>query len=409
MKSIMPTLISRRQFLRGAAAAIAAPYLIPGSALGLDGRPAPSNRITMGVIGTGGRGTSDMKEFLGFDEVQVVAVCDVRKPHRDAAQAIVDAHYSNKSCSAHNDFKEIINRPDIDTVLVGTPDHWHAIVSVEAMRHGKDVFCEKPETLAVREGRAMVDVARRYGRVFSGGSQRVWQDYNWFHRMVQGGAIGDVQEVWVNVGGPSKLPALPAQPVPDDLDWDLWLGPAPWVPFNTALLNFRAWRDYSGGGMTDWGAHGFGGALFCCGLHRTGPVEIIPPNGKDIERLTHRFANGVLFHHGGGKNGILTIKGTKGLICDADSKRIVPPSISIPNYKGKRGLPGDFLHCVRSRELPFRDIEVAHRTVSVCHLGNIACWLNRPLKWDPEKEEFIGDEEANRWLDRPKRAPWRLV
>jgi hypothetical protein len=179
------------------------------------------------------------------------------------------------------------------------------------------------------------------------------------------------------------------------------------VPFNRGRLNFRAWKDYSGGGMTDWGAHGFGGALFACNLHETGPVEIIPPDGKEHRWLTYVFANGVRIYHGRGKSGnILHFKGTKKEVPEPGGER--PPDINIPNYKGNGGIFGDFLHCVRTRERPFRDIEIAHRTVTVCHLGNIAYGLNRPLKWDPVKEEIVGDAEASRWLDRPKRAPWRL-
>ncbi len=363
----------------------------------------------MGCIGMGGQGKGDMGGFMGFKEVQVVAVCDVIRGHREEAKGMVDRRYGDQGCAAYNDFHEIVNRPDIDAILCATPDHWHAIVTMEAMRRGKDVYCEKPETLTVREGRAMVECARRYGRVFSGGSQRVWEDYNWFHRMVRGGAIGQLRDIWVNVGGPSTHCTLPAEPIPEGLDWDRWLGPAPWAPFNRARLNFRAWRDYSGGGMTDWGAHGFGGALFCAGLHRTGPAEIVPPDGKDYPQLTYVFANGVRIHHGGGKSGILTCKGDQGEIHEKQTGNVPTPSIQIPNYRGSGGIFGDFLHCVRTRQRPFRDIEVAHRTVTVCHLGNIAYWLNRRLKWDPIKEEILGDEEANRWLSRPMRAPWRLV
>ncbi|MCX7047440.1 MAG: Gfo/Idh/MocA family oxidoreductase [Candidatus Sumerlaeota bacterium] len=401
---------TRRRFLGGALAAAAAPYILPASALGRDTRPAPSNRLTVGCIGIGGRGAGDAKTFMGFDEVQIVAVCDVRKDHLDQAKATVDQHYGGASCSAHNDFREITSRPDIDAVMIATPDHWHAVIAIDAMRHGKDVFCEKPETLTVREGRAMVEAARRYGRVFSGGSQRVWGDYNYFHRMVRGGALGEVKEAWVNVSAPSKPCALPGVPVTPGLDWDMWLGPAPWAAFNPQRLVFRAWRDYSGGGMTDWGAHVFGGALFACNLHETGPIEIIPPDGKEHEFLTYVFANGIRIYHAPDKiNGRLKIKGTKAEIEGGDAKRLPPPNINIPNYKGTGGLVGDFLHCVRTRQEPFRNIEVAHRAVTVCHLGNIAYWLNRPLKWDPAKEEIIGDEEASRWLSRPKRAPWHLV
>ena len=399
--------MTRRGFLRASvAAAGVAPWFVNARAFGAN------DRITMGCIGMGGQGTGDMRGFLGHKEVQVLAVCDVAERKRQNAKSIVDAHYGNVDCTACNDFREITSRDGIDAVLIATPDHWHALVSVDAMRHGKDVYCEKPETLTIREGRIMVRTARRYGRVFSGGSQRVWGDYNGFHRAVRGGAIGQVREAWVNVGGPSQECYLPGQPVPAGLDWDLWLGPTPRVPFHSGRLNFRPWRDYSGGGMTDWGCHGFGGALFCCNLHETGPVEILPADGKDRPQLTYVFANGVRIYHGGGWGGILSFRGTLGEVPErgaGPSRRRETPNIHIPNYKGSGGIFGDFLHCVRTRERPFRDIEIAHRTATHCHLGNIAYWLNRRLKWDPVREEIVGDPEAARWLDRPKREPWGLA
>ena len=400
--------ITRRGFLKQAtAAALAAPLVINSRAFGAN------DRIAMGCIGMGGQGRGDMGGFLGFKEVQVRAVCDVVYEHSKMAKATVDQRYGNADCLACNDFREITERDDIDAVLIGTPDHWHAIIAIEAMKHGKDVYCEKPETLTVRQGRAMVETARRYGRVFCGGSQRVWDDYNWFHRMVRGGAIGAVREAWVDVGGPSGPCYLAPVPIPSGVDWNLWLGPAPWRPFHPTLIRggFRAYRDYSGGGMTDWGCHGFGGALFTLNLHETGPVQIIPPDGKDYPRLTYVFANGVRIYHGGGWGGILSFRGTEGEIPARgakESENQTPPDIHIPNYKGRGGIFGDFLHCVRTRERPFRDIEIAHRTASHCHLGNIAYWLKRPLKWDPVREEIIGDPEAGRWLDRPMREPWGL-
>jgi hypothetical protein len=227
--------------------------------------------------------------------------------------------------------------------------------------------------------------------------------------MVRGGAIGEPLEAWVNVGGPSSPCWLPEQPIPEGLDWDLWLGPAPAVPFNNGRLNFRPWRDYSGGGMTDWGCHGFGGALFCLGLQNDGPIEIIPPDA-DHPQLTYIFANGIRIHHGGGWGGILSFRGTEGEIPPrGDAPRPNPPDIYIPNYKGRGGLPGDFVHCVKTRERPFRDIAIAHRTATVAHLGNLAYWLDRPLKWNPVAERFVDDPEADRWIDREKREPWGLV
>ncbi len=402
--------VTRRDFLRGSAtAAVAAPPFVRSYAHGA----RPNDRIVMGCIGMGGQGRGDMGGFLGFNDVQVVAVCDVVGEHRKLAKDMVDQRYNNNDCKSYSDFREITSRKDIDAVLIGTPDHWHAIISIQAMMNGKDVYCEKPETLTIREGRQMTTVARRYGRVFSGGSQRVWGDYNWFHRMVRGGAIGDPKEAWVNVGGPSGPCHLAPVATPDDVDWNMWLGPAPVRSFHPSLIKggFRPFRDYSGGGMTDWGCHTFGGALFCLDLHKTGPVEIIPPDGEDYPQLTYKFANGIRIYHGGGWDGILNFRGTEGEIStkgDRSGNKQSPPDIYIPNYKGNRGIFGDFIECVKTREKPFRDIEIAHRTATVCHLGNIAYWLNRPLKWDSEKEEIIGDPEANRWLDRPKREAWSL-
>jgi hypothetical protein len=397
---------SRRSFLKKAGA-LSVPLFVPASALGQAGRPAASDRIVMATIGTGGQGTGDMGGFMGFGEVQMVAVCDVVPEHRERAQQKVNDRYNNKDCKAYSDFREVLARPDIDAVLIGTPDHWHAIITIEACRHGKDIYCEKPESLTVREGRAMVDAVRRYGRVFSGGSQRVLGDYGNWPRQIWGGALGQVKEVYVECGGPSGDCYLPEQPIPPGLDWDMWLGPAPWRPFHTSLIKggFRPYRDYSGGGMTDWGAHRFGAAMFATGVHLTGPTDIIPPDGKDHKQLTYKFPNGLVMYHGGSKD--ITYKGTEGELPGKLTKAARPSDM--PTYKGKGGIFGDFLHCVKTREKPFRDIEIAHRACTVCHLGNVAYWLKRPLKYDPVKEEILGDAEASRWLDRPKREPWSIA
>jgi len=408
--------ITRRDFVLRSAA-LSVPLFVHRSVLGLGGQASPGSRLGLGMVGMGTMNYGHLKGFLGMNEVQLLAVCDVDTTRRENAKKTADDAYSkkgdtaHKGCAAYNDYKELIARKDIDAVCIATPDHWHMIIACEAMKSGKDVYSEKPETLTIREGQILVETARRYGRVFSGGSQRVWDDYNWFHRMVRGGAIGEVKHAYVNVGGPSSPCYLPPEPVPEGVDWDLWLGPAPWVPFNRGRLNFRPWRDYSGGGMTDWGAHTFGGALFACSLHRTGPVEVIPPDGKEVKQLTYKFANGIQIHHGGGWGGILSIQGTDGEIPPRgvkEGKWGEAPNIYIPHYKGRGGIFGDFVHCMKTREETWRNPEVAHRTVTVCHLGNIAYWLNRPLKWDPVKQEMVGDVEAQRWVDRPKREPWRL-
>jgi hypothetical protein len=406
--------LTRRRFLKRAAGAAAAPYVLTSSALGAGGRPAASSRIVMGGIGMGGQGSTDLRAFMGSPEVQVVAVCDVQADNLARIKAAVEKRYG-PGCAAYGDFRDLTGRPDLDAVVIGTPDHWHAIPAIEACRRGKDVYCEKPLSLTIREGRAMVEAARRNGRVFSGGSQRVLGDHFRQHVEVRSGALGQVREVYVNVGGPARLCDLPGEMVPPGFNWDLWLGPAPWAPYHSYRCSrayglegkgWRSWSDYSGGMMTDWGGHKFGAALFSLGLEREGPVEVLPPDGKNNQYLTYVFANGLrLYHVMGGTGGSITFKGTAGQ--SAGKRDVRADKVAIPGYKGSGGIHGDFLHCVKTRERPFRDVEISHRTATVCHLGNIAYQLGRPLRWDPVREEFPGDAEANRLLDRPKREPWR--
>src|SRR6266478_4332100 len=301
--------VSRRHFLKASAAIVIFPTVIPASALGKDGRPPPSERIVLGGIGIGNQGGGDLSAFLGRNDVQYVALCDVKQAVREGAKSRIDRHNKDTGCTAYSDFREILARKDIDAVHVATPDHWHAIIVIEACRQGKDVYCQKPESLTIHEGRAMVQAARRYGRVVSGGSQRVMEDYMSVVRQCWSGEAGQIKEVYVNCGGPSKPCYLPGEPVPPGLDWDMWLGPAPWAPyhpyrisgsFNINGTSWRCWRDYSGGGMTDWGAHKFGGAMFAVNKMEEGPVEIIPPD-KDHKWLTYRFADGLLMYHSPGK------------------------------------------------------------------------------------------------------------
>jgi hypothetical protein len=401
---------TRREFLKRVGLTAAAPYIISAAALGKEDKPPASERIVMAGIGLGNQGRGDMEAFLYSKDVQYAAVCDVRRSTRDRAVDWVNEFYGNKDCKAYADFRDLLARKDIDAVHVATPDHWHAILVVEACRQGKDVYCQKPESLTIKEGRAMVQAARRYGRVVSGGSQRVLDDHGWLAGSCWNGDYGAIKEVYVTCGPPPLPCYLPGAPMDKDVDWDMWLGPAPWAPYHPYRISgnfsingrsWRSWRDYSGGGMTDWGAHRFGGAMFAAGVADQGPVEITPPNGKDVKYLTYRFANGLLMYRDPylGEPGGLKVVGTPG--------EKLPPK-TMPRYKGAGGIYGDFLYCARTREKPFRDIELAHRTVTVCHLGIIAYYLNRPLKWDPEKEIFPNDAEANSFLDRAKREPWQL-
>ena len=312
---------SRRDFLKSASSTLALPYILTSTALGNAERPPASDRIVMGGIGIGNMGRGDLGAFLGRGDVQYVAVCDVRKSFRNDAKSRVDERYQNEDCASYNDFRELLARTDIDAVHVATPDHWHAIMVIEACRNGKDVYCQKPETRTLREGPMMIEAARRYARVVSGGSQRVLEDYRDVVDKCWGGELGAVKSINVNVGPLSQPCNLPPEEVPEDMDWDLWLGPAPWAPYNKARCDgnfgtgggsWRSYIDYSGGGMTDWGAHHFGGATFAVDVRELQPVEITYDEEDGKKFLTYHYPNGVLLYHNrpGWEN--LQVEGTPG-------------------------------------------------------------------------------------------------
>lgn len=425
------TLLTRRTFLQGAVILGAAPSVLISRAFGAAERTTPNERITMGHIGVGSQGGGLLRRILGDSGTQVVAVCDVNADNRESAKERVETQYAENTrsgtyqgCAAYNDFRELLARDDIDAVVIATPDHWHAIIAIEAAKAGKDIYCEKPLSLTIREARAMVEATRRYGRVFQTGSQqRSAREFRFACELVRNGYIGQLQTIHANVGGPSQERYLPAEPVPAGLDWDMWLGPAPEVPFHRERVSWGGWRgnrDYSGGGMTDWGAHHFDIAQWALGMDNSGPVRITPPNGAEVEALTFEYSNGVkLFHSdkadGANVNGVL-FTGSEGKVevnrgylktwPDELSKVVIKPD-EIRLYESRDHV-GNWLNCIRTRQKPVADVEIGARSVTVCHLGNIAYWLGRSLQWDPAREEIIGDEEAARWLDRPKRAPWHL-
>jgi len=401
---------SRRAFLKktsiGAGAALAIPYVITSTALGAGDVPAASERIVVGGIGIGNMGRGDQNAFLGRGDVQYVAVCDVRTNARNAAKSKVDEKYSNADCNAYNDFRELMARTDIDAVHVATPDHWHALMVIEACRNGKDVYCQKPETRTLAEGPAMIAAARRYSRVVSGGSQRVLQDYRGAVDQCWSGELGTIRSINVNVGPLSQDCNLPAEDKPDSIDWNLWLGPAPWAPYNKARCDgnfgtgggsWRSYIDYSGGGMTDWGAHHFGGATFAIDVRELQPEEVV--YHADENYVTFRYPGGKELTHNKPNTGNLAVVGTP------DEKIAAKP---IPAYQGNGGIYGDFIECVKTREKPFRDIEFAVNSVALSHLGTLAYTLKRSLKWDAAAQQFPDDAEANRFLDRARREPWTL-
>jgi len=418
--------ISRREFLKGSAVAAGAalgwPSIVPSSVFGAG---APSNRITIGSIGLGGMGTGNMKGFNGKPDAQVLAVCDVDASHREKARQIIGLDAK----SSYNDFRELLARDDIDAVVVSTPDHWHVPISIAAVRAGKDVYCEKPLTLTIAEGRALADEVKRYGRVLQTGSQQ--RSGERFHRaceLVRNGRCGKVQTVRVTIPGNNKTcgPTWTPEPVPEGFDYDMWLGPAPWVPYTRKRCHyeFRFILDYSGGQPTNWGAHYLDIAQWGLGMDDSGPVEIegrgeFPTTGLFTTATKVHFectyANGVrLLCETGGQG--TRFEGTDGWIfVNRGTLKAEPASIlqetigsdEIHLYKS-RDHKQNFLDCIKSRKQPIANVEVGHRSATVCHLGNIAMLLGRKLRWDPQKERFIGDSAANRMLARAMRAPWRL-
>ena len=417
--------MTRRQLLRAAVAAAGAPYVITSAALGGPQRPVASDRITMGFIGVGGRGSHDLGVFMGFKEVQVACVCDVFSDRRERARSAVDRKYGRGACKAYADFRELLARQDIDAVCIASPEHWHAAHCIEAARQGKDIYCEKPLALTPAEAREAANAVRRYDRVFQVGTQqRSDRRFRLACELVRNGYLGKLLSAHVDTGGPSGPCDLPPEPVPRGLDWDTWLGPAPWAPYNRKrcwnLMEWWNWRDYSGGQMTDRGAHDFDVVQWALGMDKSGPVEVVPPDGKARKGVMFRYADGVVLQSGDRDDpghtwrARVTFTGTDG---EAEvwrwQLRTNPPSLAqvrlgpteVHLYRSDNHA-GNFLGCIRTRRPCVADVEAGCRSVTVCHLGNIAYWLNRPIRWDPTAEQIIGDDEANRMLARPRRQPW---
>ncbi len=422
----MRTQLTRRQFLKvSSVAALTAPMVVPSW-----GATGPNDRITMGFIGVGTQGGYLLQNFLNHPGTQVLAVCDVDTNRRQHHRGKVEEFYKIKQdsdfkgCAEHKEFRELIERKDIDTVVIAAPDHWHAYIAIMAANAGKDIYCEKPLSLTIHEARAMVNATRKNNRVFQTGSmQRSSGEFRKACELVRNGRIGKVKQVIVDVGGPSRPCDLPEEPMEPGLNWDMWLGPAPKRGYNSILSprgvhkhfpDWRNYREYSGGMMTDWGAHHFDIAQWGLGMDESGPVEIIPPaDPRATKGLRYIYANGVEVLHGD-SGGVLFI-GTEGKILvnrgkfeatpEAIGKEPLGPN-AIRLYKSDNHAK-DFLDCVRSRKRPICDVEVGCRSVTVCHLGNIAYWTHKRLKWDPRNEKFVGDTEADKWLDRDKRDPWK--
>ena len=434
--------LSRRQFLQralAASSAFAVPVLIPASALGRGGAVAPSERIVMGAIGLGGRGSSDLGWMLSQSDVRFVAVCDVRQGNRESARNVVNGKYANKDCAAYRDMRELLaERADVDAVLIATGDRWHALASIMAMRAGKDVYCEKPSCLTIAQGQRVVETARRYGRVYQTGAQRLSEPNHVFAiEMARSGRLGQIQTVYADCRWRDGMRQdwLPAEPEPpeDQLDWDVWLGPCPWRPYNAGYVNGGGWYHFYdfATDVAMWGAHSVAQALAGLDMANVSFIEFAY-EGPDVTMVT-RLSNGVklvlfrtpgsvwepckYWHGACGER----FEGPEGWVAAADGYS--GPDVSSPallveynhviaDYTARTQRPmnhaRDFFDCVRSRQLTVANPDVMFRSMSICLAADICEQLKRNLKFDLVKAEFIGDPEANRLRARAMRAPWQI-
>jgi predicted dehydrogenase len=419
--------MNRRSFLKQsgtAAAAVAFPAVIPAAVLGQDGVPAASERIRLGFIGVRNRGLQNLDPLIKH----AVAVCDVDRNVLAVAKHRVDKT-NGGNCAAYTDYRELLAARDIDAVVISTPDHWHALQTIDACKAGKDVFCEKPLSLTIEEGKRMVRAARETNRIVQTGSQQRSDDK--FRRaceLVRNGKLGKLKHVEVGLPGPNfKGPAVPDEPAPSELDYESWQGPAPARPYNPLRVHywFRFFWAYSGGQMTNFGAHHLDIAQWALGMDESGPVSIegfasYEPHGwyetPEKFEITYDYANGVQVRCGTAYRGGVTFHGERGTLyvtrgkIEATPKEILAEPVGsgdIRLYESKDHYQ-DWLNCIKTRKLPICDVAIGHRSATVCHLGNIAVRTGRKVKWDPDKERILGDEEQARMQHYAYRKPWKL-
>lgn len=424
-----PHALSRRKAIQ-TLAALPLFSIVPRHVLGR-GFLAPSDRINLGFIGCGRQAGGLLSNFMKTNEVAILGASEV---HQKKADRFRENHAKNSpegkpanELTLYPNYRELLDRKDIDAVVIATPDHWHAVQCVEALNRGKDVYCEKPLTLTVAEGRAVAKAVDKNKRVFQTGSmQRSWENFRKAAELVRNGYIGEVKEIIVSVGGPPVPVDFQAEPVPAWLNWAMWLGPNPESPYNNGLAPempetfWAKWRNYQGfggGGMTDWGAHMFDIAQWALNMDRSGPVEVTPPAAPATEGLVYRYENGVTMKHQSfGRGNAIRFIGTEGQIDLSRSFLEVPEKLKTLTPKpSDMRLPApvshyaDFLSSIRTRKQSIADAETGHRTATVCNIGNIAYQLRRPLQWNPKKEQFKNDKEANALLSRDLREPYAIA
>ena len=437
---------NRRRFLKwacGATAAASLPHFVPAAALGLNGATAPNSRVALAFIGVGGMGQADLYGYVQHPDVQIPAVCDVRRERRDSAAAGVERSQGRGTCAAINDFREVLARKDVDAVYIATPDHWHAVMTIAAAKAGKHIYCQKPLTRTVAEGRAVIEAVNRYGIVFQHGTQQRHDARMLFgSELVLNGYIGQLKHVKIGSPVGKTCSPQPTEPVPPTLDWDMWLGPAPWAPYTPLRIAAHPWyhiSDYSMGYIAGWGVHHADSAMQGSGLDdNTAPIEVdakgtFPDDGLFDNpykwNMNFRFANGVTWNwtdtpsaeplrnwndptrHRMG----VEFEGTEGSVfiwrgeVDANPKKLLRVEIG-PRDKVRlrENLPGDFIECVRHGKRTSAPVEIAQQATTLCSIASIGMLLGRKLTWDPLREEFPGDEEANRLRARHMREPWGI-
>lgn len=435
--------LNRRQFLKQATGAafgiLSFPYIVPASVFGKSGVVAPGNKITIGCIGVGWMGMSNLEGFLREADTQVVAVCDIDANHLEESKNAVDRHYGNQDCATYHDFRELIAREDIDAISLGLPDHWHAIPVIAAAKAGKDMYGEKPLSHNLIEGRAMCDAVKRYGRIWQTGSwQRSVSNFRFACELVRNGRIGKILAVEVGLpAGHSDFAGTKGQEQithpPKELDYNFWLGPAPYSPYSVARVH-KSWRwhlDYGGGQLMDWVGHHVDIAHWGLNLDHTGPVEIegygeYPRTGlwntPTKYKLTARYANDLTMIIAGGHKDICNGRGGTKWIgeagwiwvdrggIDAHPKSLLNEKIG-PNEIHLYRSPGhirEFLNCIKTRKTTLTPCEAAHRSATPGHLGQIAMRLGRTIRFNPETEEILNDLTAGEMLGRPMRSPWSI-
>jgi predicted dehydrogenase len=419
-----------KQGLAGILAYSVAPLVLPNR---MFGATAPSNQINVGFVGMGLQCSGHVQAMLGREDVRVLAVCDVWQEKAQKYKDKIEAHYASgkrggsyHGVDMYHKYEDLVARTDIDAVFVCTPDHWHAAVSNAAMKSGKDVYCEKPLTLTIKEGQVLVNTARKYGRILQTGSQqRSNASFRKAAEMVRNGWIGEITGIRTALGEFPVVTSLPEEKIPEGLDYDRWLGPTPWRPFNLQRMKgdfgggWRCFYEYGARKNGDWGAHHFDIIQWALGMDHTGPVDFIPKGYQGTEYQTHIYANGIRVERVDSHlKSMIEFKGKKGTIwvsrndyleTDPISMSAKPLSPSEVHLYASDNHHDDFLNAIVTRQRPIADVEIGHRTATVCHLNAIAERLGRPVKWDPLKEEIVGDPEASRWLDRPRRAPYAIL